>query len=217
MIFTQDDKARIVQCVKAIEARSATELVVAVVGRSGEYGFARASVTAVLMLALSMLWFAGDLFSWALESWVPESWALVCLMALQVATFLFGWLLSGWSPLLRLLVSKEVLQEAAEGRALQLFAARGVHHTADRSGLLVMFSQAEHQVVILGDAGIDARMGADGWQKQVDVLVQGLRKGNAMEALDEVLEDLGAQLAEAFPRRPDDVNELGDEVVELAR
>ena len=76
-----------------------------------------------------------------------------------------------------------------------------------------MLSELERQVVILGDSGIHEKVGSDGWEGYVSRIVAGLKGGEAASAIIGVLEDLGSTLATHFPPRPDDTDELSNEVV----
>lgn len=184
------------------ESKSAGELVVAVLRRSDAYTGPRALVAAgVTFLVATGL-------AWAL----PGFWAEWVVLA-QVPVAAAAWAVCGVPPVLRALAGRQRRQQAAHARALQLFAERGVHHTRDHSGLLIFISELEHQVVLLGDRGIHAHIGADGWERHVQVLVSGIRRGHLDQALVQVIDAFGAVLAAKFPRRPDDVNELPDEVV----
>ena len=77
----------------------------------------------------------------------------------------------------------------------------------------MMLSELEHQVVILGDAGIHAHIGDPGWAGYVGRVVEGVGTGQTANSLVSVLSDLGKVLAEHFPPRHDDTNELSNDVV----
>ena len=96
---------------------------------------------------------------------------------------------------------------------MRMFIERGIHNTRDQSGLLLMLSELEHQVVILGDAGIHEKVGDAGWEAYVGRIVEGLKTGQAASSIVGVLEELGATLATHFPPRDDDTNELSNDVV----
>jgi putative membrane protein len=72
-------------------------------------------------------------------------------------------------------------------------------------------------VVILGDAGIHARLAAGVWQAHVDRIVRGFRAGNAADGVCAVIAELGAVLIENFPVRADDADELPNVVRTDAR
>jgi putative membrane protein len=113
----------------------------------------------------------------------------------------------------RLLLPRAETGRAVERRAFELFAARGLHRTRDRTGMLILVSELERRVVILGDEGIHASVGDGGWREHVDHVIAAIQRGNPLDGLLEVIERLGAVHAERLPVRPDDANELPDDVI----
>ena len=67
--------------------------------------------------------------------------------------------------------------------------------------MLVFASLFEHRAVVLGDHGIHAKMGEAAWQRAVDALVAGLRRGAPADGFDAAIEQCGEVLAAAFPAR----------------
>jgi len=100
-----------------------------------------------------------------------------------------------------------------EERAFALFTERGMHRTRDRTGMLILISELEHRVVILGDVGIHEHVGDAGWQAHVDHIVQSIKRGQTAQGVVEVIERLEAAHAEHLPPRPDDTNELPNLIV----
>jgi putative membrane protein len=96
---------------------------------------------------------------------------------------------------------------------MQMFAQRGVHNTREHTGLLIFISELEHQVVILGDRGIDAHLGAKGYADFVAKITAGIRANTLATNLVEVIDACGKLLAKHYPKRADDKNELPDAVV----
>jgi uncharacterized membrane protein len=97
-------------------------------------------------------------------------------------------------------------------RARQVFAALKMHETALRAGVLIYLALEDHKLAIVGDDGIHARVGDAYWAQIRDRMVERLRSGLARAAVVQAVEEVGAVLAREFPRRPDDVDELSDEV-----
>ncbi len=201
MLFNAQERSEIESTIGQIELQTAGELVVSVVSRSDDYGTHRAAATAFWSVACAIL------LHYFLPTLAPD---IILLLQLPVGIAL--WLLSGCGTVLRLLVPNALLDAAVRRRAFQMFAERGVHQTRDASGLLIMVSKTEHRVVILGDRGIHQRIGTQGWHDHVKTITQGLRTGQAKDAVIHVLRSLGDVLATHFPRRSDDVNELPDTV-----
>ncbi|MCE2391451.1 MAG: TPM domain-containing protein [Proteobacteria bacterium] len=202
MLLSETDRERIAGVIARIEESTAGEIVVADVPTSDAYAEPRA-------LAAGALAILGGL--WTYES-VPlaPAWAIFAGQAVVAALV---WALAGWSPVLRRLLPASRLDAAVHARAQQLFLERGVTETRDRSGVLILVSEREHRVEILADRGIHERVGVEEWRRDVRDLADAIREGRAAQGVIEIVERIGAQLAEAFPPRPDDVNELSDSVV----
>ena len=97
-------------------------------------------------------------------------------------------------------------------RAHAGFRRLGMERTAERSGVLIYLAADDRKLAIIGDAGIHVHVGDDYWAGVRDRMVERLRAGEAWRAIVEAVQEVGSVLAEHFPRRPDDVNELSDEV-----
>ena len=97
-------------------------------------------------------------------------------------------------------------------RAREVFATLGMHRTVHRSGVLVYLAVDDRKLAIIGDDGIHSRVGDDYWTGVRDRMIERLRTGAVAAALVEAVNEVGATLARFFPRRPDDVDELPDDV-----
>lgn len=201
-LLSEADCAKIEDAVRALEKKSATELVVAVVPKSADYWQARVVVAIAWSLAAAhaMLQFRPDIAPFV---------AVLLQVPIGVATFV----LFGRGALARLLIPRGAAAASAERRALELFAARGLTRTRDRTGMLILISELERRVVILGDRGIHERVGDAGWREHVDHVVAAIHRGEAARGLLDVIERLGALHAELVPVRVGDTNELPDSVV----
>jgi putative membrane protein len=201
-LLTKAETHAIEQEIQRIEGRSATELVVAVVARSDDYVAPRALMAAVWAVAAA-------LFAYYELPQVSPYW----IISLQVPLGLAWFFLFGISPIERLFVSKAAAERAVEEHAFAVFAGRGLHHTRERTGLLIFLSELEHQVVILGDTGLHAVVGDAGWREHVDRIVNAIYAGRAGQGILETLAVLEPLLAERAPRSADDTNELENRVV----
>ena len=97
-------------------------------------------------------------------------------------------------------------------RARQVFAALGMHRTAHRSGVLVYLAIEDRKLAIVGDEAIHTHVGDDYWTGVRDRMVERLRAGAVRGAVIGAVAEVGTTLARFFPRRPDDVDELPDDV-----
>jgi uncharacterized protein len=135
------------------------------------------------------------------------------IIALQVPFGLACFFLLGVPALERFFVSKAAAERAVEERAYAVFAGRGLHRTRERTGLLILLSELERRVVILGDSGLHAVVGDTGWREHVDRIVQAIHEGQAGRGVLQTLEILEPILADRAPRSADDTNELENRVV----
>jgi uncharacterized membrane protein len=105
---------------------------------------------------------------------------------------------------------------AAAGDALayarDVFVRLRMHETAERNGVLVYLAVEDRKLAIVGDEAIHGRVGDQYWAGVRDAMVERLRRGAAREAVLHAVADVGGILRKFFPHRPDDRNELSDQV-----
>ena len=97
-------------------------------------------------------------------------------------------------------------------RARRVFAHLGMHLTAERYGVLIYLAVEDRKLAIVGDEGIHRHVGDAYWETVRDLMIARLREGRALEAVMAGVAEVGRVLARHFPRRPDDRNELSDQV-----
>ena len=97
-------------------------------------------------------------------------------------------------------------------RAQHVFRRLGMHRTVERHGVLVYIAVEERRLAVVGDEGIHGRVGDRHWNHVRDLMVERLREHDPRRALERAIDELGRALAQHYPRRPDDRNELSDEV-----
>lgn len=197
------DHAAIEAAVREVETRSGGEIVPYAVERSDRY--ARAVWTAATLGALT-----GALAA-ALIRWSGDFWGgpVTLWIALPPATgAALGWIAAFVFPALRrLLVPPEVLAERVRQRATEAFVAEEVFRTRDRTGILIFVSLFERRVVVRADRGLDGVVTPREWEEVVAGIVAGMRRGQPGPALADGIRRC-ATLAERFPPRPDDRDEL---------
>lgn len=96
--------------------------------------------------------------------------------------------------------------------ALRNFRRLGMENTRDRTGVLIFLLLGERKLQILGDAGIHAKLGEAVWARIAEEIAGHCRAGRLHDGLMAGLTRVGARLAEHFPARPGDRNELPDRV-----
>ena len=97
-----------------------------------------------------------------------------------------------------------------EGR--RVFNRMKLHRTRERNAVLVVIFIHSRKFAVLGDQGINKRVTDDFWDKTVATMADHFQDGRYREGLVAGIQVLGGQLAEHFPYREDDVDELSDEV-----
>ena len=185
------------------EARTSGEIVPVVLERSDEHPHARWLVAlGAWLLGAALL---ADVLPWG--SPVP-------LLATQLALGALGWLAASALPdLQRLVISEERATQAAEKRAELEFHRQGLHRTRDATGVLLFTSLLERRVIVLGDAGIHGKVGDEHWTETTRAVLDGIARGSLRDGLVAGIERCGAVLAQHFPARPGDRNELADRLV----
>jgi uncharacterized membrane protein len=96
--------------------------------------------------------------------------------------------------------------------AERTFERLGMAKTELRNGVLLFIASQEQRFVILGDAGIDAKVPAGFWDEIAARLTIRFRAGEFTEGIVEAVEAAGQHLKTYFPRSADDVNELPDDI-----
>ncbi|MFC1483539.1 TPM domain-containing protein [Candidatus Neomarinimicrobiota bacterium] len=97
-----------------------------------------------------------------------------------------------------------------EGR--RIFKRLKLHQTRERNAVLVVIFLHSRKFAVLGDQGIDEQVPDGFWDQTVAIMGDHFREHRYREGLVEGIHLLGGQLAEHFPYREDDVDELSDEV-----
>jgi uncharacterized membrane protein len=97
-------------------------------------------------------------------------------------------------------------------RAVAVFERLGMHRTAERHGVLIYIAVADRKLAVIGDQGIHERVGEGYWQRLVADVTRHFREERPRDGFLHAVRELGEALRRHFPRRPDDRNELGDEV-----
>jgi uncharacterized membrane protein len=97
-------------------------------------------------------------------------------------------------------------------RARKVFSHLGMHLTAERHGVLIYLAIEDRKLAIVGDEGIHRQVGDTYWETVRDLMLAHLREGRALDAVLAGVAEVGRVLARHFPRRPDDQNELSDQV-----
>ena len=100
--------------------------------------------------------------------------------------------------------------QPARERALDIFSQLRIWDTAHNNGVLIYLLLADRQVEIIADRGIDAKVGASGWQKICAAMEIDFRAGNFESGVIKGIQAVSRQLAAHFPKHGTGPNELPD-------
>jgi uncharacterized membrane protein len=97
-------------------------------------------------------------------------------------------------------------------RATYWFAELKMHKTELRNGVLFYMASGDKKFAILGDAGINAKVGADYWDKIKEQMSADFSEGNFAKGIITGILSCGEQLSNFFPYQSNDNNELSDDI-----
>ena len=96
--------------------------------------------------------------------------------------------------------------------AQEQFTRLGMAQTRDRNGVLIFLAPGPRKFAVIGDTGVHTHCGDAFWQELARAMSEHFRKAEFTEGIVQGINRAGELLAEHFPRRPDDNNELSDRV-----
>jgi uncharacterized membrane protein len=112
---------------------------------------------------------------------------------------------------IRVFISRKEVHDpvtAAQAHFLEL----GMTRTRDRNGVLLFVAPRTQKFAVIGDQAVHAKCGEAFWRELATEMSGHFFKGDFTNGLVHSVRKAGELLARHFPRRPDDVNELPDEI-----
>jgi len=88
-----------------------------------------------------------------------------------------------------------------------------MNETRDKTGILIFLILKERKFYILADEGINKKVPDNTWDNVCREIQQKFQSGYFCEGILHGVERVGKILSEHFPIKPDDTNELSNEVV----
>ena len=205
--FTDKDKEQVKEAVASLERESCGEIVPYFVQSSDQYPEA-SWYMASLMSAIGLISVALLSYFWAL----PISLNLLEWLLIILALMVIGYLIPIVFPLSkRWLISKDVQLHRVEQRASLAFLNEKVFETEERIGILLFVSRLEHQVIVLGDKGINEKVKPEEWKEVVGIITESIKAGAIADGLSKaILSCKEMLLKHGFVRKKSDYNELDD-------
>jgi len=143
--------------------------------------------------------------------------ALITYVGLQAAVFVLAALVVSIPPIRRALTPRGLKVAQVRRAAMDLFLAKDLHRTRDRTGVLIFAALAEHRVEVIADEGIYAAAPHAVWDEVVADVVAGMKRGKVADGFVAAVARTGAILAQHMPPRPGGTNELADGLTVLPR
>lgn len=94
------------------------------------------------------------------------------------------------------------------------FARLEMHLTRERNAVLIFVAPASHAFALYGDEAVHAKCGQAFWDELAATMTEHFKRAAFTDGLVLAIDRAGALLAQHFPRRPDDRNELPDDVID---
>ncbi len=190
---------RIAAAIASAEARTAAEIVAAILPRADTY-----RVTA-LLAAFAVV----SLGSVGAALLLPHAVSLYGFIGVTILAIVI-YLLCEHTALGIWLTVPAARHRACLTRARLIFLAHGIDATRDRLGLLIFVGVAEHHIEILPDRGIAAVVPASRWADLVTDFTAGIGKAGLEASLTNLIAAVSGELAPHFPPTADQANDLPD-------
>jgi uncharacterized membrane protein len=98
------------------------------------------------------------------------------------------------------------LRELAEGEFFKL----GIDKTRDKTGILIFILLQDRQFYILADTGINEKVPEKTWDNIKDEMQENFLEGKFCPGILNAVEKIGKILAQHFPIKPDDTDEISN-------
>lgn len=210
-ILNDQERRKLDQRISEAEKVTGAQIVLAVVKRSDSYPEIPWKAFAMGVSVAGLVVFLLDLF---FSTWVPRATLLIAAIS---ATFLVGVLFAlltvGITGLARLFLTENRSEEEVRQYAESVFLDRGLFATSQRTGILVLVSMFERQVIILPDTGLQEFLSRETIEEIISGMAPILGSGDVARALEEGLKDLekilGGKIEDISPP-----NELANDIIE---
>ncbi len=214
--LSEKDNEKIKQAVNLAESKTSGEIVTAIIKESSDYAFYEllAALAGGFIYYLVCLFLYNDITSWLNDLFwsYTEVYSTTFIGLSTIIVIGLIYLVANIEGFDRLIVPKKIISKKVNRRALLFFGESGLFDTRDRTGVLIFISLREKRVELIADTGINAMVKEDDWSGVVSDLISHLKKKKMIDGLAEAVDSCGNILAEHFPIKDDDENELSDEV-----
>lgn len=207
-LLSEQERTRLDQRITEAERRTGAQIVLAVVGRSDSYAELPWKAFA---LGAGLAGCAAALFDLLTFTWATSHAALFAVVASLGAGAFLALLCVSWPAFARIFLDKNRAETEARQYAESLFVSRELFATRGRTGLLLVVSMFEREVVLLPDTGLHDRLSREVMEAVIARMTTALAAGEVGRALENGLGELEKILSGAGPAAE---NELPNAIIE---
>jgi uncharacterized membrane protein len=112
---------------------------------------------------------------------------------------------------IRVHIEKKCKEDVLD-HAVYIFDKLGMQNTENRNGILFYLSLSDHKFAVIGDVGINQKVGDEFWEIIKNEMIPLFKENKMVVGLALGIEQAGIELKKYFPYQSDDKNELDDEI-----
>lgn len=202
-MISDAEKARVVEAIRVAETQTSGEIFCVIAHSSSSYRLVPIAWAALLALLIPLPLI-----------YLTKLPVGVIYLA-QLAVFAVAAALLSIPAIRFRIVPRRAMHDRAHVEAMRQFLGQGLHLTAQRTGVLIFVSVAEHYAEIVADEGINAKVAFEVWQEAIAAAIAAIRDGRLGDGLVAAVERCGAVLASKFPPGAINRDELPNKVVEM--
>ena len=213
-LFSEADRDAIKQAIVQAEENTSGEIIPVIASASGRYDRAEdifGLLFSLLCVAIGWILFHNNDPT---VDWSSFNFDLTAILLTIFLSFIIGVLLTHLCPTLRLpFITKKEMEEELDRAAAAAFQYNRLRNTEDSTGILIYISLYEHQVKVIGDDGISTKLTHPDWQHICDAIIKDFKQKQYTNGIVEGINLSGKLLAEHFPIKEGDKDELANELV----
>ena len=221
--FRAEDHRLVTEAVTRAELSSDAEIVTIVAEKSDSYHDVGLHYAVLAMLlvpaAIALLpqswvdWGLGLFLGW--NEAATRGLLMALLFAMLALAFLIVRYALAYMPLRMALTPGSTKGRRVRRRAVEHFRVGAERRTVGRVGILLYLSLRERRAEIVADEAIVGKVAPELWGEAMADLIEEVKAGRPGAGMAKAVGDIGAVLAEHFPKTAADRNELPDRLIEL--
>ncbi len=211
--LSDSDLQRIKNAVTKAEEKISGEIVPVIVEQSSDYAIAnyKASIIGAAFTFLTMVLLDRYVLDEATNTLFYDPAFIFLVVA--IGGVLGAALPQFFDGIKRMLVSRSYQDLMTRQAAENAFLEEEVFNTRQRTGIMIFISFFEHEVIVMADQGINKVVEQKQWDQIVQEVIQNMRNGQIVEALEKGIQKCADILLEkGFIKTGDDTNELHNEL-----